>query len=61
MTTLAPTATLLPVTTTLSTQSCPACGSALHLVRRVLAARLRCPESACGARLSVRGGEVLAG
>jgi hypothetical protein len=40
--------------------ACPSCGLELPLPRAVLAARLRCPEAACGARLKIRGGRALA-
>lgn len=41
--------------------SCPHCGAELPLPRPVLAARLRCLEPACRARLKVRAGRVLWG
>ena len=39
--------------------ACPSCGLELPLPRAVLAARLRCPEATCGARLKIRGGRAL--
>ncbi|MFN8558767.1 MAG: hypothetical protein U0531_15985 [Dehalococcoidia bacterium] len=39
---------------------CPACGRVIPIDRPVLAARLRCPDARCGARLQMRAGLVRA-
>jgi hypothetical protein len=47
------------IAATAAAPACPCCGETIPLLRPALAARLRCPEPSCQARLRMRAGRLL--